>query len=320
MFFEDYTSQIRDFQNKVDEVLNATERKSLRIGVRADERSRIDEAVATRVLTSYNSVYAGRPMQPIQGKDSDGEIVFVFEDGKDAFELYDFMVENHLLEPGEIVLREIENQHSVAFMPHVLVMKPELIQAALIAYESIMGMDDENVEAFESMVERVNSVLNEKSGESRYSIMGVSKRQTPRAGLKAQPSSGNPFHSAADGKFTGASNIMKDKGGSHVHSMDGDGWSKFTGGGGTVKKGENKGKTMMRFGITNPVCGRRARCIDSEGNRMENCTPTYTRCWDGKTGGERVAAALSKKQAGEQFDIYDLSALMEVRARYRNNQ
>jgi hypothetical protein len=280
--------EITMFRMITESLLSDEEKDLTGVGRQKDRFRQMDEDVVGYKIGSYNDPEMGSLLKPIQGKDSDGELVFMFEDMDDAIDMYTFFVEAKLLEPGEIVLRNIEEQHSVAFMPSVIVQKPELINAAILAYEDRLYADDEeDVEAFESVIDGVSDLLDEASG-TRTS--GAPKR---KAGM------GNPFHDRDDGKFTGAENHASKGGGS---------WAigkrklKFTG------KGKNKdGGLLVKYGSTKHPCGRAAR---KKGKNI--------RCWDGSGGaGARIASIMKgKKRAKEDINVADLSFLMEMRAKY----
>ncbi|MEJ2293647.1 MAG: hypothetical protein P8Y23_02655, partial [Candidatus Lokiarchaeota archaeon] len=137
----------------------------------------------------------------VSDNDND-ELVFVFEDEEDAVDMYSFFVESKFLDVGEIVLRNVNEEHTVSFNSNVITMKPELIQAALLAYEDRLYVETEDeLKAFEDVIEGLTDLL-EASG-TRTS--GAPKR---KKGM------GNPFHDKDDGKFTGAERHASEKGGS----------------------------------------------------------------------------------------------------------
>lgn len=289
------TEGVEDMENDILKFLEMTKRsiskedqRTLRFGLEEENAQYFHEGVAsvTKELSSYNSIYAGRPLVPYQGKNSDSEIVFFFEDRKDAVDLYDFMTDTGMLEPGEVVFRDIEGQYSVAFMPHVAITKPEMLQAAMLAYEEQMDFSEDE-DAFESFVGELTDLLT----ETRNKTSGAPKR---KKGM------GNPFHDKDDGKFAGVDNHAKKSGGS---------WAigkrklKFTGAGKTADK---KG-ILGKYGSTKHPCGRAARAKGKD-----------TRCWDGNQGaGFRVAKALKKKRRGEDFDMTDMMILVELKEKYR---
>lgn len=243
------------------------------------------------VISSYNGKGRGKPLEPIQGKDSDAELVFFFEDREDAEDLYGFMVETQLLVPGEIMFRDIEEQYSVAFMPSVVINKPEVIHAALIAYEEQLYTEsEEDDEQFESFIEGFTDLISEAATKTS----GAPKRKAKM---------GNPFHDRDSGQFSGAQNHASKGGGS---------WSikktklKFTG------KGKTKeGGLLAKYGATKHPCGRAAR---EKGKDV--------RCWDGNTGiGARLGKISriwkKKKAKKESMDAATISTLMEVREAYK---
>ena len=283
-------NDIMKFLDMAKKSISELDKRSIRFNGIEDDNRRLEEAAVsvTRELRSYNDPVAGRPLVPYQGKNSDSEIVFFFEDRQDALDLYDFMTESKFLEPGEIVFRDIEGQYSVAFMPHVAITKPEMLQAAMLAYEDQMEFsEDEDEESFESFVGELTDVLIETMNKTS----GAPKR---KKGM------GNPFHDKSTGKFAGVENHASKGGGS---------WAigkrklKFTGKGKTADK---KG-ILGKYGSTKHPCGRAARAKGKD-----------VRCWDGNKGaGFRVAEALSKKKRGENLSIGDVSYLLELKELYK---
>lgn len=281
-------NEITKFRKLAEEVLSEEEKRITGIGLQDERNRRLDEEVTGYSLSSYNDINKGEPLFTIQGKDSDGEIVFFFEEEEDAVDMYSFFIESKLLEAGEIVLRNIEGQHSVAFMPSVIIQKPELIQAALLAYEDmIYAEDEEDVEAFENVITGLTGLLMEAPTKTS----GAPKR---KKGM------GNPFHDKNDGKFSGASQHASAGGGSWAISKT---KLKFTG------KGKTKeGGLLAKYGSTKHPCGRAARAKGQD-----------TRCWDGKEGaGFRIAKIMKgKKRAKEDLSMADLSFLMEIREKIK---
>lgn len=279
---------IEKFRAITESMLSPEEQRVVGVGAREAQRSKLDEAVDVEVVRSYNRPDASRPLVPIQGKDSDGELVFEFEDRSDAVDLYSFFMETKLLEAGEVVLRNIEGQHSVAFMPHVMVTKPEMIQAAFLFYEDQLDVSEKDEEAFESVISGLTDLLTEAPVTK---TAGAPKRKREM---------GNPFHDKDTGKFSGVHNQANKKGGSWAYKKT---KLKFTG------KGKTKeGGLLGKYGSTKHPCGRAARADGKD-----------VRCWDGKTGaGARVRKVMSKKKrSNEELNIADLSLIMEMRAKYR---
>lgn len=280
---------MRKFRDMTDKVLSGEDRESLGYGNRESSRKNLDETVGSNVVSSYNRAFLPTPLVPIQGKDSDAELVFFFEDKEDAVDMYTFFVETKLLEAGEIVIRDIEEQYSVAYMPHVVVTKPEMIQAALLFYEEQLDVAEEDEEAFESVIGGLTDLIMEAPNKTA----GAPKRK---------PEMGNPFHDKNTGKFSGVDDHAKSKGGSWAYKKT---KLKFTG------KGKTKeGGLLGKYGSTKHPCGRAAR---EQGKDI--------RCWDGNTGaGARVARVMAKKKrAREDLNMADLSLIMEMRHKYRTN-
>lgn len=277
---------IDEFVNQTTEVLSEIDKVSIGMVDRGIFRGVLEESVQGSI-SSYNSTMIGDPLVPVQGKDSDSELIFRFEDKEDAVDLYNFMLETKLLVPGEIFLRDIEEQVSVAFMPHVLIQKPEVIQAALLAYEEQLEIGEDDEEDFEDLIEGLTVLL-----EAPTKTSGAPKRKRKM---------GNPFHDKDTGKFSGVKSHASKSGGSWAYKKT---KLKFTG------KGKTKeGGLLGKYGSTKHPCGRAARKKGED-----------RRCWDGKQGaGMRVAKAMKgKKRTGESMSIADLSLLMELRAKYSN--
>jgi hypothetical protein len=219
---------------------------------------------------------------PSQGKEADSEVVFEFEDREDAQTIYDFMVENNLLIPGEISLRDIEGQASIALSLNTIVTKPEMIQVIMQTVEAYVSEDTaEEFLAFDDdMIELSEAALTEQGTE------GAPKDVK-----------GNPFHDRDTGKFTGRKALAAKKSGSWAMGKR---KLKVTG----LRKGK------IHFGSTSHPCGRAARAKGKT-----------TRCWDGKPGPwARVSATLGKKARKESLDDSDklfleaVSAIMRARA------
>ena len=280
------------FRDQANDSFSDQEKKIMGVGGREKQRQALDETVGNDVVKSYNRPDASRPLKPFQGKNSDGELVFVFEDREDAVDLYNFFLETKLLEAGEVVFRNIEGMTSVAFMPHVMITKPEMVQAALMFYEDQMDIDMDDKEAYEDFQEFSSLLTDQLNEAERYLTMGAPKRK---------PGGGNPFHNKNTGKFSGSADQISNKGGSWAKGKT---KLKFTGKG----KGKKKGTTLVKFGSTKHPCGRAAR---EKGKDI--------RCWDGEKGaGFRTAKVMSKKKrAKEDLNIADLSLIMEMRAKYK---
>lgn len=273
---------IMRFRILTEQVLSEEEKQITGIGLQRKNRRELDESIV-----GYKIDPVEESKQEIEEQDSDGDIVFKFEDENDAVDMYSFFIESRLLDPGEIVLRNVEEDHTVSFSSSVVVNKPEMIQAALLAYEDRLNADtEEDVAAFESVIEEITTSLSEAAG-TRTS--GAPKR---KKGM------GNPFHDKDDGKFAGAERHASEKGGS---------WAigkrklKFVG------SGKNKdGGLLVKYGSTKHPCGRAAR---QQGANV--------RCWDGSGAGARISKIMKgKKRAKEDINVADLSFLMEMRAKY----
>ena len=216
---------------------------------------------------------------PYQGKESDGEIMFNFESLVDAQDLYDFVLETQLLTPGEVKLKVHETgahaQYSVHFAPHVLVTKPDVIQAAMIAYQDQLGGGEE--EAFEDLAQDVDMVLTERAEIVKSKRGSAEPSSTGRGQIKAGVDF-NPFH-GKDGVFTSREGLS-----------DGGSWSD---GKKRRLKATKKG-AKLHFAGTKRPCGREAR---GKGKDI--------RCWDGNPGlGFEVAKSMKalakKKRSGDR--------------------
>jgi hypothetical protein len=275
----------KKFANMAMECFDDNEKKVLGFDTKDVDRKQLDEAFVGNA-SMYSNTINGVSISKLSSKDSDSEVAFVFEDEQDATNMYDFFINNGLLIPGEVALRNIGEEHTVVFMPSVLVNKPELIQGALLAYEDRLDFSDEDSDyAFESFIDEMDNLLNE------VTVSGASKMTMK----------GNPFHNKGDGKFTSPSDHMGSKGGSW---SDGRRKLKFLGSG-----KDKKGGPMAKYGSTKHPCGRAAREIGKN-----------VRCWDGSdlSAGQRVGKLLKgKKVRKEDLSIMDKAFLMEMRAKYR---
>lgn len=184
-----------------------------------------------------------------QAKSADGEIAFNFEDPDDAQVLYNFIIENSYLEPGEVTIYMDEHQNSVHLASHVLYSKPDIFKAILDVYNDFVIDDSENVEAYESIGEEIDRILTE-----RTKISGAPKGRAK----------GNPFHDDS-GKFSGPDQLSRD------------GMGSFSAGKTRLKYSKSskskKGDVVVHFAATKKPCGRNAR---KQGKDI--------RCMDGKPG------------------------------------
>lgn len=274
---------IARFRILTEQVLSQEEKQITGIGIQSKSRRELDESI----IGCKIELFEDSKQEEIEEQHSDGDIIFKFEDKEDAVDMYSFFIESRLLEPGEIVLSNVEDEHTVSFASSIVINKPEMIQAALLAYEDRLHADtEEEVKVFENVITEITNLLSEAVG-TRTS--GAPKR---KKGM------GNPFHDKDDGKFSGAENHASKGGGS---------WAigkrklKFTG------KGKNKdGGLLVKYGSTKHPCGRAAR---EQGLDV--------RCWDGSGAGARVSRIMKgKKRAKEDINVADLSFMMEMRAKY----
>ena len=218
-----------------------------------------------------------KDIYPYQGKESDGEIMFSFESLVDAQDLYDFMLETQLVTPGEIKLKVHESgahaQYSVHFTANVLVQKPDVIQAAMIAYQDQLAEGDE--EAFEDLAQDVDMVLTERAEIVKSKRGSAEPSSTGRGQIKAGVDF-NPFHDKR-GIFTSREGLS-----------DGGSWSD---GKKRRLKATKKG-AKLHFAGTKRPCGREAR---GKGKDI--------RCWDGQPGlGFEVAKAMKKMAKAKRDD------------------
>jgi len=231
---------------------------------------------------------------PLQGKESDSEVAFYFDDWEDAQMLYDYIIETGLVIPGEVKIKHISGQHSVHFSSEVVVNKPEVIQGAMIAFEDQLA--EECDEAFWNLAEEITASVDERLALWEK----VTTQGAPKGRMK-----GNPFHDFASGQFTGPEAMARSKKGSWSEPK-GKRKNKVTG----VGK-DKDGNPMVKFGSTSHPCGRSARKKGKD-----------KRCWDGKQGaGFAIAKGLGKKKAGAggkrtlktDLDLEDRIMLAEVR-------
>jgi hypothetical protein len=291
---------IAKFRILTEQVLSEDEKKFTGIGLQNKQRRELDEEVVGYKIESSRN----EEVPSLVSDNDNDELVFVFEDEEDAVDMYSFFVESKFLDVGEIVLRNVNEEHTVSFNSNVITMKPELIQAALLTYEDRLHVETEDeLKAFEDVIEGLTDLL--EASSTRTS--GAPKR---KKGM------GNPFHDKDDGKFTGAERHASEKGGS---------WAigkrklKFVG------KGKNKdGGLLVKYGSTKHPCGRAAREKDKD-----------IRCWDGTEFevesvnnndtviegriGKRLSRIMKgKKITKEDINIADLSFMMEMRAKYNS--
>jgi hypothetical protein len=291
---------IAKFRILTEQVLSEDEKKITGIGLQNKQRRELDEEVVGYKIESSKN----EEVPSLVSDNDNDELVFVFEDEEDAVDMYSFFVESKFLDVGEIVLRNVNEEHTVSFNSNVITMKPELIQAALLTYEDRLHVETEDeLKAFEDVIEGLTDLL--EASSTRTS--GAPKR---KKGM------GNPFHDKDDGKFTGAERHASEKGGS---------WAigkrklKFVG------KGKNKdGGLLVKYGSTKHPCGRAAREKDKD-----------IRCWDGTEFevesvnnndtviegriGKRLSRIMKgKKITKEGINIADLSFMMEMRAKYNS--
>jgi hypothetical protein len=271
-------NDISRFLELTDKVLCEEDKMAIGFNRRAENRAEFDNSISEN----------GAALIPFHNRVSDDEIVFFFEDREDAESLYNFYIESGLLEAGEVTLRNDGGQSSVAFMPHVAIQKPEMLHAALLAYEDQMYFDSVEDEAtFEEFIGDFTDILMEAPNKTS----GAPKR---KKGM------GNPFHDKDDGKFAGVSRHASEGGGSWAIKKT---KLKFTG------KGKTKeGGLLGKYGATKHPCGRAARAKGKD-----------IRCWDGNKGaGIRVAKAMKKKKKKEDVSMSDLSLIVEMRDLYRD--
>lgn len=196
-------------------------------------------------------------------KYSDAEVYFRFQSRMHAEILYNWIVENGLLAPGEVSLIIEGIEFAVHVMPHVWITKPEVFQAILIAYNDYLYDSPANAVAFEDFCEDLGQLVEVKS---------KSKGKGAEFGIH-----GNPFHDAPSGQFTDKPKLAASGAGSRskVHIK---------------KKVKGRGESL-KFVFTKEPCGRDARLAGKA-----------TRCWDGKEPGwwfgERLAQSLAAQLAG----------------------
>lgn len=158
--------KIKSDMKVMEGILDEGERKALGLSERPTHimEGMANKAEMTEETGSVNFIPLQRlqdkkTLRPFQGKESDGELIFNFESIRDAQSLHDFIVNTALLEPGEVMLYSAEDQHSVHFAPHVAVIKPDVIQAAMMAYFDQLGGDYED--AYEELSDALADVMDE---------------------------------------------------------------------------------------------------------------------------------------------------------------
>jgi len=199
-----------------------------------------------------------------QSKYSDAEVMFNFQSRSHAEILYNWIIENGLLAPGEVTLIIEGIEFAVHVMPHVWITKPEVFQAIMIAYHEFLYDSPVSARAFESFCDDLTNVV-------------VEKRERKGKGAEFGVH-GNPFHDSGSGTFANKSKLSSDGSGSRskVHIK---------------KKVQGKGESL-KFVFTKEPCGRDARLAGKA-----------TRCWDGKEPGwwrgEQLAVSLSAALHGQ---------------------
>lgn len=297
----------------LDGCLSDAERKLL--GFTTDDsrdqemRARAEQLVEDDIATSQQHLPLShtrstdrKDLRPWQGKESDSEIMFNFESLVDAQDLYDFVLETQLVVPGEVKLKVHGEgagaQYSVHFASNVLVMKPEVIQAAMMAYQDQLGEGCEA--AWNTMFEAVDAALTEREERKPSERGSAEPRSTGRGKVKGGTVDFNPFHDKA-GIFTSREGLA-----------DGGSWSD----GKKVRLKATKKGPKLHFAGTKRPCGREAR---GQGKDI--------RCWDGKPGlGFKVADMIKQKlgdkertkdtpmpaRKKEDWDAADLAVLREA--------
>lgn len=267
---------MKELLKKAEASMSDHERRILGVGVEDDRGDRMRK----KLLLSEGVL-------PVQGIESDGEVMLSFENWEDAQTLYSFLIESGLVVPGEIKLTHVEGQNTVHFFPEVCINKPEVLQAALVAYEDLVVEEDENEDEYWSLAEEVTKLVDLRRGIYEATVSGA-----------PADSRGNPFHTYYDGKFSNSDALARAKKGSW---SDGKRKDKVTG---TGK--DKSGRVMVKFGSTSHPCGRDARAKGMN-----------KRCWDGKKiGGAAMVKALGgrrRRSLQADLDMSDLISLSEMK-------
>jgi hypothetical protein len=280
---------IKEMSKIVEKILSDDEKAAAGYGEYDDSEAvkvvkrLVEDDMANTIMSSpLTKMIDQRTLYPHQGKESDGESVFIFEDLVDARRLYDFVIDMRLLEPGEVKLHISEHQFSVHFQPHVMILKPSIFQAILEAYDDFVYDSEENHEAVEALAKEVGNILIE-----RTKVSGAPKKRKK----------GNPFHDK-DGQFSGPDDVSGSKGGSFVS-----GKTKLKYSGDKKSKGGDK---VVHFASTKRPCGRKAR---RDGRDI--------RCWDGKKGegfkeGFQLTNVLKKHVVGDEITDEEITGMIEA--------
>ncbi len=153
--------ELNGFMKKAEGAFSDQEKKLLGIGApdehakRADLRKEfISKGVANGVMTEA--------VRPLQGKESDSDIRFYFEDWEDAQTLYDVVLDTGLVVPGEVKIKHIEGQNIVLFASSVPILKPEVIEGAMMAFGEIMADDGDNEEEYEELATKMSDFIAER--------------------------------------------------------------------------------------------------------------------------------------------------------------
>ncbi|MFA4971345.1 MAG: hypothetical protein WC683_01945 [bacterium] len=288
----EHLGELREGAKLLEEIATPEERRLLGFTDAAEVRADRMRAAAQRAIQEDGEIGSiehvpqvrmqdRRDLRPWQGKQSDAELVFAFDNPLDAQDLYDFVLETGLVVPGEValVMDDQAHQYSVHFTPLVLVLKPDVIQMAMLAYYDQLEPEDE--EAFEALAEDVGVVLDERAKAlAKRPAAALAKRKprkpSPRGSAEPRAERGvdfNPYHDTR-GVFTSREGLS-----------DGGSWSD---GRQRRLKATKKG-AKLHFAGTKRPCGREARGAGKD-----------IRCWDGKQGqGGYLTKTFAKAKSRE---------------------
>lgn len=275
---------INEFMNRIngqDSIANLKESKR-----RAVEKSLFENADTGSDVNEENADY---------DTGDNGEIILAFEDKADAENLYDFLIDMGILDDDEVSLKNSKGETMVVFEPSVLVSNPEVIQVAMLAYESQLDADnDDDVDAFESIISDLTDALNGELTEAKKKRTPGSRGTLSVAGVP-KASRGNPWHNKNTGFFDSPRTHIRQSGGSWSDGMR---KAKFS------KKGKTKGGGLVaKYGATRNPCGRAARAMGKN-----------IRCWDGaEVAARRTAKVVSKRRRNESITVGDYALIMEMR-------
>jgi hypothetical protein len=136
-------------------------------GRQAEVKSLMEEKIREKVV-----LLEGGVLPPLQGKHGDGEVAFYFDMRGDAEDLYDFLLETQMVIPGEIRFDATEAKYSVHLTSEVVMNKPEVVHAAIMAYEHQLE------DGYEEYAESISELVRAREEMSEGKKVSVSKLES----------------------------------------------------------------------------------------------------------------------------------------------